>query len=65
MAGGLIPSVFLPEAVQRAGSVTPAAILMDAVQWMVSGGEAFPVLRLTVLGAAAFLLAAAVRRDYE
>ncbi len=38
MAGGLIPSVFLPEAVQRAGSVTPAAILMDAVQWMVSGG---------------------------
>lgn len=65
MAGGLIPSVFLPEAVQRAGSVTPAAILMDAVQWMVSGGEAFPVLRLTALGAAAFLLAAAVRRDYE
>lgn len=65
MAGGLIPSVFLPGAVQRAGSVTPAAILMDAVQWMVSGGEAFPVFRLTALGAAAFLLAAAVRRDYE
>ena len=74
MAGGLIPSVFLPEAVAGAGKFTPVFFLMEAVKWMVSedmSGRAgqlaawAPVLRLLVLEGAAFCLAAAVRRDYE
>lgn len=43
MAGGIVPSVFLPQAVQAAGRFTPAAVLMDALRWMVSGeGAAWP-----------------------
>lgn len=74
MSGGLIPSVFLPEAVSEAGRFTPVFCLMEAVKWMVSedmsGGAGqlaswAPVFRLFVMEAAAFGLAAAVRRDYE
>ena len=74
MAGGLSPSVFLPEAAAGAGKFTPVFFLMEAVKWMVSedmSGRAGqlaawdPVLRLLVLEGAAFCLAAAVRRDYE
>ncbi len=74
MAGGLIPSVFLPEAAAGAGKFTPVFFLMEAVKWMVSedmsGGAGqlaawAPIFRLLVLEGAAFCLAVAVRRDYE
>lgn len=74
MAGGLIPSVFLPEAVAGAGRVTPVFFLMEAVKWMIledgSGGTGqlaswIPVFRLLIMEAAFFGLAVSVRRDYE
>ena len=76
MAGGLIPSVFLPEAAAGAGKFTPVFFLMEAVKWMVSedmSGRAGQLaacgcLRFSgsfVLEGAAFCLAAAVRSLYE
>lgn len=73
MAGGLIPSVFLPGAVAGAGRFTPVFFLMEAVKWMItedvslSEGQIvswFPMIRLLVMEAAVFGLTAA-RRDYE
>ncbi len=74
MAGGLIPSVFLPDAVAEAGRVTPVFFLMDAVKWMVSGdglsgagqlASWMPVIRLLLMEVVVFGLSAAGRRDYE
>ena len=74
MAGGLIPSVFLPDAVAEAGRLTPVFFLMDAVKWMVSGdglpgagqlASWMPVIRLLLMEVVVFGLSAAGRRDYE
>ena len=37
LAGGIVPSVFLPDIVQKAGSIFPASFLMDGVRLMVTG----------------------------
>ena len=70
MAGGLIPSVFLPEAVAATGRFTPVSWLMEAVRWMTVGkmtqvADILPLARLLFMEAALFALSVAVRRDYE
>ena len=39
LAGGIIPSVFLPELVQKIGNVTVTAIWMDGIRFIASGEE--------------------------
>lgn len=39
-AGGIVPSVFLPETIQKIGTATIPAILMEGIQRMASGEEA-------------------------
>ncbi len=49
ISGGLLPSVFLPEAVSRIGAWTPAAFLMDGIRFMVTGsGQVMGNLLLTL-----------------
>ena len=49
ISGGLLPSVFLPEAVSRIGEWTPAAFLMDGIRFMVTGsGQVMGNLLLTL-----------------
>lgn len=48
ISGGLLPSVFLPEAVSRIGAWTPAAFLMDGLRFMITGtGRTMGKLLLT------------------
>ena len=68
LAGGIIPSVFLPELVQKVGNMTVTALWMDGIRFIASGGEtgAFPVLwKLAAAALACFALALAAgkRRD--
>lgn len=69
MAGGIIPSVFLPEQVQTAGRWMPASRLIEAVRQMVIGGtEWADLMRVTapllLLAAVCYLVSAAAgRRD--
>lgn len=39
LAGGIIPSVFLPELVQKVGNMTVTALWMDGIRFIASGGE--------------------------
>lgn len=39
LAGGIVPGVFLPDAVRMIGAFTPAAFLMDGLRTMVTAGE--------------------------
>ena len=68
LAGGIIPSVFLPELVQKVGNMTVTALWMDGIRFIASGGEtgAVPVLwKLAAAALACFALALAAgkRRD--
>ena len=68
LAGGIIPSVFLPELVQKVGNMTVTALWMDGIRFIASGGEtgAVPVLwKLAAVALACFALALAAgkRRD--
>ena len=68
LAGGIIPSVFLPELVQKVGNMTVTALWMDGIRFIASGGEtgAVPVLwKLATAALACFALALAAgkRRD--
>ena len=68
LAGGIIPSVFLPELVQKVGNMTVTALWMDGIRFIASGGEtgAVPVLwKLAAAALACFALAlvAGKRRD--
>lgn len=68
ISGGIIPAVFLPEAVGRLGKWMPVSFLFDGVRWMVNGDGIMPVLKLILMEAAVFGLSAVVRRkeyDYE
>ncbi|MCM1174546.1 MAG: ABC transporter permease [Blautia sp.] len=69
LAGGFLPSVFLPEAVQRAGSFLPAAYMIDAAGSLYSGvigGRTLGLLCLfTVLFMGAACLAARLRMAGE
>ena len=68
LAGGIIPSVFLPELVQKVGNMTVTALWMDGIRFVASGGETGTVPVLWKLAAAALAcfalaLAAGKRRD--
>ena len=68
LAGGIIPSVFLPELVQKVGNMTVTALWMDGIRFIASGEEtgAVPVLwKLAAAALACFALALAAgkRRD--
>ena len=66
ISGGIIPAVFLPEAVTGLGKWMPAAFLMDAVKWMIKGGTALPVLKLVLMEGIVFALSAVLRRkEYD
>lgn len=66
ISGGIIPAVFLPEAVTGFGKWMPAAFLMDAVKWMIKGGTALPVLKLVLMEGIVFALSAVLRRkEYD
>lgn len=65
LAGGIIPSVFLPELVQKVGNMTVTALWMDGIRFIASGGEtgAVPVLwKLAAAALACFALALAARK---
>lgn len=56
-AGGFLPKVFLPQAVQRVSSCMPTAVLMDALRSMVTESTGKnEILRLMVLFTAGFLV---------
>lgn len=56
-AGGFLPKVFLPQAVQRVSSCMPTAVLMDAFRSMVTESMGKnEILRLMVLFTAGFLV---------
>ena len=69
LAGGIIPSVFLPELVQKVGNMTVTALWMDGIRFiLLRAGEtgAVPVLwKLAAAALACFALALAAgkRRD--
>ncbi|MFQ7828760.1 hypothetical protein [Clostridium fessum] len=68
LAGGIIPSVFLPELVQKVGNMTVTALWMDGIRFIASGEETGTVPVLWKLAAAALAcfalaLAAGKRRD--
>lgn len=68
LAGGIIPSVFLPELVQRIGTATVTALWMDGIRFIASGEETGAIPVCWKLAAAAVLcyalaLAAGKRRD--
>lgn len=68
LAGGIIPSVFLPELVQKVGNMTVTALWMDGIRFIASGEETGAVSVLWKLAAAALAcfalaLAAGKRRD--
>ena len=68
LAGGIIPSVFLPELVQKVGNMTVTALWMDGIRFIASGGETGAVSVLWKLAAAALAcfalaLAAGKRRN--
>lgn len=65
LAGGIIPSVFLPELVQKVGNMTVTTLWMDGIRFIASGGEtgAVPVLwKLAAAALACFALALAARK---
>ena len=56
-AGGFLPKVFLPQAVQRVSSCMPTAVLMDAFRSMVTESMGKnEILRLMVLFTVGFLV---------
>ena len=68
LAGGIIPSVFLPELVQKVGNMTVTALWIDGIRFIASGEETGTVPVLWKLAAAALAcfalaLAAGKRRD--
>ncbi len=63
MSGGIIPSVFLPEAVQAAGKWTPAAFFADGIRFMITGEANGSAAKLLLLEAAVFLLSSELRRE--
>lgn len=65
LSGGIVPSVFLPDAAAGLGRFMPTTFLMDGVRWMLQGGEPAPAVRLVLMEGVVFLLSSAVRRDYE
>lgn len=69
LSGGIIPSVFLPEAVQSVGKWMPSAFLTDAIRFMVIGVDAVPaqelvmaVAKLSLTVIVSFALSAAAGR---
>ena len=50
ISGGIIPAVFLPEAVTGLGKWMPQLFLMDAVKWMIKGGTALACVETCLNG---------------
>lgn len=65
LSGGIVPGVFLPEAVGSLGKWLPSTFLMDGIKWMVTGGSFLSAGKLLLMELALFALSSAVRRDYE
>lgn len=65
ISGGIIPKVFLPEALGSIGRWMPSAFLSDGIKWMVMGGSLLPAMKLLLMEGILFVLSSAVRRDYE
>lgn len=65
VAGGLIPTVFLPEGIQELAKWMPVTYLMDVVKMMAVGGSLAGIFKLCLMEVCFFLLTAAVRREYE
>lgn len=65
ISGGIIPKVFLPEALGSIGRWMPSAFLSDGIKWMVMGGSLIPAMKLLLMEGILFVLSSAVRRDYE
>lgn len=65
ISGGIIPEVFLPQAVRSLGKWMPSAFLTDGIRWMITGGSAAPFWKLLLLTGGLFVLSSAVRRSDE
>ena len=65
MSGGIIPSVFLPKAVQAAGKWMPAAYFADGIRFMITGEANGSAAKLVLLEAAAFFLSSGLRRERD
>ena len=65
MSGGIIPSVFLPKAVQAAGKWTPAAYFADGIRFMITGEANGSAAKLVLLETAAFFLSSGLRRERD
>lgn len=61
-AGGILPSVFLPEAVSRFGDWTLAAWMADGFRWMMTGQGGAPAGKLAAAAVGTLCLAALARR---
>lgn len=65
LSGGIIPAVFLPNAIGEIGKWMPTAFFADGIKGMLSGSVILPGIKLCLMEIVVFLLASAVRRDYE
>jgi len=65
VSGGIVPSVFLPAAMQKAGVWMPSSFLTDGIRFMVTGQGAGSFGTLFLFAGIVFLLSAAVRRKSE
>lgn len=65
VAGGLIPSVFLPEGIRALGKWMPVTYIMDVMKIMAAGGSMTGIFKLCLMEICFFVLAAVVRREYE
>lgn len=63
MAGGIIPSIFLPEAIQKIGKITLTTLLIDGVRFIASGEDAGTIsifLKLSILAFVFYIAAVLV-----
>lgn len=65
LSGGIIPEVFLPQAVRRIGKWMPTAFLSDGIRFMITGGGAAAFGKLLLFTGGLFVLSSAVRRRDE
>lgn len=65
MSGRIIPSVFLPKAVQEAGKWMPAAYFADGIRFMITGEANGSAAKLVFLEAAAFFLSSELRKERD
>lgn len=56
LSGGIIPSVFLPEIVQKVGKMTVTALWMDGIRFIASGEKSSAITILAKISASAFAL---------